>query len=219
MRLLCPWNFPDKNTGVGCCFLLQGIFLTQVFETSSLASPALVGGFFTISTTWEAYLCVCVCIHIYMCVCVCVYCIYCFLLIFRKLPIKCMFANYVVMNLVNVQTHLIMGTTIGDSSPTYTEQCREVIIQQCSLKVFLWWGGQSLCRWKHANQPHWECLWSIQYWLQFLYLTWGFPDSSVGKESTCNAGDLGLIPGSGRSAGEGIGYHSSILGLPCWFSW
>ena len=34
----------------------------------------------------------------------------------------------------------------------------------------------------------------------------GFPDSSVDKESTCNAGDPGLIPGSGRSAGEGIGY-------------
>ena len=31
----------------------------------------------------------------------------------------------------------------------------------------------------------------------------GFPDSSVGKESTCNAGDLGLIPGLGRSPGEG----------------
>ena len=28
-RLLCPWNFPDNNTGVGCHFLLQGIFLTQ----------------------------------------------------------------------------------------------------------------------------------------------------------------------------------------------
>ena len=27
--LLCPWHFPDKNTGVGCHFLLQGIFLTQ----------------------------------------------------------------------------------------------------------------------------------------------------------------------------------------------
>ena len=26
---LCPWNFPDKNTGVGCHFLLQGIFPTQ----------------------------------------------------------------------------------------------------------------------------------------------------------------------------------------------
>ena len=34
----------------------------------------------------------------------------------------------------------------------------------------------------------------------------GFPDNSVGKESTCNAGDPSSIPGSGRSAGEGIGY-------------
>ena len=34
----------------------------------------------------------------------------------------------------------------------------------------------------------------------------GFPDSSVGKESTCDAGDSGSIPGSGRSPGEGIGY-------------
>ena len=28
-RFLCPWDFPGKNTGVGCHFLLQGIFLTQ----------------------------------------------------------------------------------------------------------------------------------------------------------------------------------------------
>ena len=34
----------------------------------------------------------------------------------------------------------------------------------------------------------------------------GFPDSSVGEESACNTGDSGLIPRSGRSAGEGIGY-------------
>ena len=34
----------------------------------------------------------------------------------------------------------------------------------------------------------------------------GFPGSSVGKESTCNSGDPGMIPGSGRSTGEGIGY-------------
>ena len=37
-----------------------------------------------------------------------------------------------------------------------------------------------------------------------IYL--GFPDSSVGKESTYSAGDPGLIPVSGRSPGEGIGY-------------
>ena len=36
--------------------------------------------------------------------------------------------------------------------------------------------------------------------------TWDFPDSSVGKESACNAGDPGWIPGPGRSNGEGIGY-------------
>ena len=34
----------------------------------------------------------------------------------------------------------------------------------------------------------------------------GFPDNSVGKEPICNAGDPGLIPGLGRSAGEGISY-------------
>ena len=39
-----------------------------------------------------------------------------------------------------------------------------------------------------------------------------FPDSSVAKESTCNSGDLGSIPGSGKSAGEGIGY-------PLQYSW
>ena len=36
----------------------------------------------------------------------------------------------------------------------------------------------------------------------------GFPGGSDGKESTCNAGDLGSVPGLGRSPGEGI---SSIL--------
>ena len=40
----------------------------------------------------------------------------------------------------------------------------------------------------------------------------GFPDSSVGKESTYNAGDPSSIPGYGRSAGEGIGY-------PLQYSW
>ena len=34
----------------------------------------------------------------------------------------------------------------------------------------------------------------------------GFPYSSVDKESACNAGDLGLIPGSGKFTGKGIGY-------------
>ena len=38
------------------------------------------------------------------------------------------------------------------------------------------------------------------------------PDNSVGKKSTCNAGDPGSIPGPGRSAGEGIGYPLQYSG-------
>jgi len=41
----------------------------------------------------------------------------------------------------------------------------------------------------------------------------GFPCDSVGKESTCNVGDLGLIPGLGRFPGEGKGYPLQYSGL------
>ena len=43
-------------------------------------------------------------------------------------------------------------------------------------------------------------------------LVLGFPGSSAGKESTCNVGDRGSIPGLGRFPGEGIGY-------PLQYSW
>ena len=45
-----------------------------------------------------------------------------------------------------------------------------------------------------------------------IYGVMGFPGSSAGKESTCNTGDPGSIPGSGSSPGEGIGY-------PLQYSW
>ena len=48
-------------------------------------------------------------------------------------------------------------------------------------------------------------------WPQLKQL-WAFPGSSAGKESTCNAGDPGLIPELGRSLGEGLGY-------PLQYSW
>ena len=51
------------------------------------------------------------------------------------------------------------------------------------------------------------CINKNVYTHRVFYITLGsFPDSSVGKESACNAGDPSLIPRSGRSAGEGIGY-------------
>ena len=51
----------------------------------------------------------------------------------------------------------------------------------------------------------------IYFWVLHVCFM-GFPDSSIGKESACNAGDPGSIRGSGRSAGEGIGY-------PLQYSW
>jgi len=42
---------------------------------------------------------------------------------------------------------------------------------------------------------------------------WGFTCVSAGKETTCNAGDLGSIPGLGRSLGEGKGYPLQYSGL------
>ena len=49
----------------------------------------------------------------------------------------------------------------------------------------------------------------------------GFPGSSAGKESTCNAVDPSLIPGLGRSPGEGKGYPLQYSGLenPYMGSW
>ena len=46
----------------------------------------------------------------------------------------------------------------------------------------------------------------------YLHYYWGFPGSSAGNESTCNAEEPGLILGSGKSPGEGIGY-------PLQYSW
>ena len=69
------------------------------------------------------------------------------------------------------------------------------------------WKALSLAQGKHRGTE--EVL--TKHWLIF-WKTPGFPDSSVGKESTCNAGDPGSIPESGRSAGEEIGY-------PLQYSW
>ena len=60
--------------------------------------------------------------------------------------------------------------------------------------------------------------WIARMGLLYLYfdhsMIMGFPGGSDGKESTCNAGDLGSIPGLGRSPGEGEG-----IGYPYQYSW
>ena len=55
--------------------------------------------------------------------------------------------------------------------------------------------------------------WFITLYKFHVYNILGFPCGSVGKESTCSAGDLGSIPGLGRSPGEGMGYPLQYSGL------
>ena len=79
----------------------------------------------------------------------------------------------------------------------------------CSLVTFqswthyiLWLYSLCLGRWRRDREFSDSTTnpgWSVPCYL-------GFPGRSAGKESACNAGDLSLIPRSGRSAGEGIGY-------------
>ena len=56
----------------------------------------------------------------------------------------------------------------------------------------------------------------VIYFIHSTNSIWGFPDSSVGEESACNAGVTGSIPRSGRSPGEGNGnlLQNSCLGHP-----
>ena len=58
VRLLCPWDSPGQNTGVGCP--PPGHLPGPGIESKSLMSPALAGEFFNTSTTWEAPYIVCV---------------------------------------------------------------------------------------------------------------------------------------------------------------
>ena len=46
-----------------------------------------------------------------------------------------------------------------------------------------------------------------------MLYSWGYPGDSAGKEPACNAGDLGSMPGLGRSPGKGKGYPLQYSGL------
>ena len=67
--------------------------------------------------------------------------------------------------------------------------------------------------WMVFNDPEIAGLKKKIYIYIFIYLYIGLPFGSAGKESTCNAGDLGLIPGLGRSSGEGEGSPLKYSGL------
>ena len=97
-----------------------------------------------------------------------------------------------------------------------------------SLTLFLVWAFCNSCTYfikrrvgletlsikndRYSNNSHWTRQPLFEWICVSVWDCPGFPGSSAGKESTCNAGDPDLIPGLGRSSGEGIGY-------PLQYSW
>ena len=69
------------------------------------------------------------------------------------------------------------------------------------------------------SMPHSSYIQTCSGYLIKFFSSMGFPESSAGKESTCNAGDPGLISGLGRSAGDHSPYWrlptSVFVGFPC----
>ena len=99
---------------------------------------------------------------------------------------------------------------LQDSSSTYYGKLWIYVTKHSMTMIFYLHTMQSFLCTKRRNNTFLaaEDILTHIHWLnkEFLLTHLGFPDSSVGKESACNAGDPGLIPGSERSAGEWIGY-------------
>ena len=100
---------------------------------------------------------------------------------------------------------------------TYSIKCKLLGVTRFIMIWFLLplWTCFALFPWQVPLQP-------MRVWFQTLcleptshltFLCWGFPCGSAGKESTCNVGGLGSIPGLGRSPGEGKGYPLQCSGL------
>ena len=74
-----------------------------------------------------------------------------------------------------------------------------------------WWRIRLQCQRPSFDSWVGKILWRRNRLLSPVFL--GFPGGSAGKESVCNAGDLGMIPGLGRSPGEGNVYPLQSSGL------
>ena len=89
-----------------------------------------------------------------------------------------------------------------------------------NLFIYLFLAVLGLCCFMRAFSSC--CEWGLLSWVRKIHwrgdrlptlIFLGFPCGSAGKDSTCNVGDQGSIPGLGRSPGEGKGYPLQYSGL------
>ena len=157
-RLLCPWDFPGKSTGVGCCCLLQRVFFFNLMFW--IGASSFYSHFKHCQKREHAYL-----LKRYACL------LSGFSQLYGLWPTKL----------------LCPGRNTGVSS-------------------------YALLQGIFATRGLNPCLTSPALAGQF-FTPGGFLGGSVGEESTCSAGDLGSVPGLGRSSGEGNSYPLQHAGL------
>jgi len=106
--------------------------------------------------------------------------------------VSCLFN--VIISILEVYWDSVIAQLVKNWAPAMQETR---ISLQCRRPPFDPWVGK--IHWRRGRLP------------TPVFL--GFPGGSAGKESTCNAGDLGLIPGLGKSPGEGNSYPLQYSGL------
>ena len=80
-------------------------------------------------------------------------------------------------------------------------------VQKLNFEAATAWNGKLCAFERETPESGFLLLYLLAFWVTFFpAMLWDFPGSSASKESTCNSGDPGLIPGLGRSPGEGLGF-------------
>ena len=128
------------------------------------------------------------------------------------MKLKIQFLSHTTSYMVKHSVHLELVAAIWDNVDTeYLHCCRKFYWIMLCLDIFSL--DLMLKQW-YPSEKHWKGL-GIASENGDIPRFWkiGFPDSLAGKESACNAGDLGSIPELGRSPGEGKGYPLQYSGL------
>ena len=105
---------------------------------------------------------------------------------------------------------------ITDLMDVSLSELRELVMDRKAWYAAIHGVAKSQTRLSDWTELNWTVVCALSWWDSLgllIGIHLGFPCGSAGKESACNEGDLGSIPGLGRSLGEEIGYPLQFSGL------
>ena len=164
----------------------------------------------------------CVCVYVYVCmfcvhtcvyVCACMFCVcICSFMCLCAGVVLCVEVKDHSLSLETRERGLFSKHQMMSSHQmwVYTEKSPQILPPSLKRKCFRLAENPEPTKWGWGQRlpPHWAPRFE---WVQLP--PEGFPGGSAGRESTCIEGDLGLIPGLGRSPGEAKGYPLQYSGL------